>query len=98
MRVDNATGNNPAAGQRPDNPNAQTGRGTDERQHAPFDPTGRKNYGRSLPGPAFSRMSPAELGPAIARAAQEAPDAVANQPVSRDDKEAVKEFFRPPAK
>lgn len=96
--ADNVSGNNPATGERPDKPDAKTARGPDERQHTPFDPTGRKTNGRSLPGPAFSRMSPAELGPAITRAAQEAPDAVANQPVSRDDKEAVKEFFRTPPK
>jgi hypothetical protein len=91
---DNATGGGVASGARPDNPDAATGRGPDERQRTPFDPRGRKVYGGAAPGPSFTKRSPTELGGAIERAVQEAPDAVATQPLSRDDKEAVKEYFR----
>jgi uncharacterized coiled-coil DUF342 family protein/uncharacterized membrane protein (UPF0136 family) len=97
-RVDNAAGGGVASGARPENPDAQTNRGTNERQRTPFDPAGRKGYGGSVAGPSFTKKSPTELGAAINRAIQEAPDAVANQPVSRDDKEAVKEFFQAPRK
>ena len=47
-----------------------------------------------MPGPAFTKRSPAEVSGAITVAVQEAADAIANQPLSRDDKEAVKEFIQ----
>lgn len=87
-------GGGPGAGVRPENANAVTSRGADERQRTPFDPKGRKSYGGAVPGPAFTKRSPAEMGGTIAVAAQEAADAVANQPLSRDDKEAVREFIQ----
>ena len=40
------------------------------------------------------KRSPAEVSGAINVAVQEAADAIANQPLSRDDKEAVKEFIQ----
>ena len=92
----NATGAGVASGARPDNPNAKTARGPDEKQRTPFDPKGRKVYNGPVAGPAFTKKSPTELGGAIDQAAQEAPDAIAGQTVSRDDKDAVKEFFRGP--
>ena len=73
---------------------AGTGRGLEERQRTPFDPKGRKQYAGAVAGPAFTKRSPTQLGEAIDQAVQEAPDAIANQPVSRDDKDAVKEFYR----
>jgi hypothetical protein len=91
---DNATGKGVASGDRPDNPDAATRRGPDERQRTPFDPKGRKQYAGAVAGPAFTKKSPTQLGQAIDQAVQEAPDAIATQPVSRDDKDAVKEFYK----
>jgi hypothetical protein len=93
-KSDNATGAGVASGARPDNPDAATKRGADERQRTPFDPRGRKVYAGASPGPSFTKRSPTELGATIDRAVQEAPDALATQPLPRDDKEAVKEYFR----
>ena len=89
-----ATGSGPASGARPENPNAPTARGADERQRAPFDPRGRKAYGGAVAGPAFTKRSPVEMAGAIEQAAQEAPEALDAQRLSRDDKEAVKEFYQ----
>lgn len=93
-RKDGAKGGGVASGDRPDDPNAKTNRGTDERQRTPFDPKGRKQYAGAVAGPAFTKKSPTQLGQAIDQAVQEAPDAISNQPVSRDDKDAVKEFYK----
>lgn len=93
-RKDNAKGAGVASGDRPDDPTAKTNRGTDERQRTPFDPKGRKQYAGAVAGPAFTKKSPTQLGDAIDQAVQEAPDAISNQPVSRDDKDAVKEFYK----
>jgi hypothetical protein len=90
---DNATGGGTASGARPDNPNAKTA-STDERQRTPFDGKGQKTYAGAVSGGGYTRKSPTELGPAIDRAVQEAPDAVSTQPLTRDDKDAVKEFYR----
>jgi hypothetical protein len=92
--IDNAKGGGTGAGSRPENPSANLGRGPDERQRVPFDGKGKQTYSGPVAGSGYVRKSPAELGPAIDRAVQEAPDAVAGQPLSRDDKDAVKEFYR----
>ena len=73
---------------------AATVRSIETRQRTPFDPRGRKQYAGAVAGPAFTKKSPTQLGEAIDQAVQEAPDAIANQPVSRDDKDAVKEFYK----
>jgi hypothetical protein len=91
---DNASGGGVASGDRPEDRDATTGRGPEERQRSPFDPKGRKQYAGAVAGPAFTKKSPTQLGQAIDQAVQEAPDAIANQPVSRDDKDAVKEFYK----
>jgi uncharacterized coiled-coil DUF342 family protein len=96
-RADNAPGGGVASGARPENPNA-AGQSVEARQRAPFDPTGRRAAAGSSFGPGFTKKSPSELGPVIPRAAQAAQDAVSTQPLTKDEKEAVGEFFREPKK
>jgi hypothetical protein len=94
VRRAGAAGGGPGSGARPENPNAPTARGADERQRSPFDPRGRKAYGGATTGPAFTKRSPVDMSGAIEQAVQEAPEAIDSQRLSRDDKEAVKEFFQ----
>ncbi len=84
----------PASGARPENADAETARGSEERQRSPFDVRGRKAYGGSVAGPAFTKRSPVEMSGAIEQAVQEAPEAIDAQRLSRDDRESVKEFFQ----
>jgi hypothetical protein len=96
--AEKADGGGPASGARPENANAAT-KSVEARQPTPFDPTGRRTGAAgSAFGPGFTKKSPAELGPAIPKAAQSAQDAAATQPLTRDEKEAVGEFFREPKK
>lgn len=87
-------GRGTGSGDRPENPNAPTARGPEERQRSPFDARGRKQYGGAVAGPAFTKRSPVEMSSAIEQAVQEAPEALDAQRLSRDDKDAVKEFFQ----
>lgn len=92
-KADAAAGNDPATGARPQGPKSPTA-STDERQRTPFDGKGQRTSGGASPGGGYTRRSPADLGPVIDRAVQEAPEAAATQPLSRDDKDAVREFYR----
>lgn len=66
----------------------------EERIRGLFDPRGRKSYGGTTRGPAFTKRSAVELGKDIKEAAQEAPAAVESQRLPRDAQESVKEYFK----
>jgi uncharacterized coiled-coil DUF342 family protein len=73
---------------------AQTSAGDEERIRGLFDPRGRKQYGGTTRGPAFTKRSSVELGEEIKQAAQEAPAAIETQRLPRDAQESVKEYFK----
>ena len=90
-------GNGPSStgegsGKRPINDDAKTG-SVDERVRSPFDPKGKKVYGGTTRGPAFTKKSETELGEEIQQAVQEAPAAADAQRLPRDSREAVKEYY-----
>jgi len=83
---------NPATGKREENKNAKTN-SQDERIRGLFDPRGKKSYGGTVRGPAFTKRSASEMGQDIKQAAQEAPQAIDTQRLPRDAQAAVKEYF-----
>ncbi len=83
---------NPATGKRAENKNAKTN-SQDERIRGLFDPRGKKSYGGTVRGPAFTKRSASEMGQDIKQAAQEAPQAIDTQRLPRDAQAAVKEYF-----
>lgn len=87
-----AKGAGVGAGRRDENPNAAS-TSVDERQRGLFDPKGKKSFGGSVRGNAFTKKSTAELGPEIERAAQEASRGLDAQNVPRDAQPAVREYM-----
>ena len=82
-----------ATGKRPENKDAQTQAGEEQRVRGFFDPKGRKLYGGSTTGPAFKKSSSVEMAGDIRQAVQEAPEAVEVQRLPKAAKEMVKEYF-----
>jgi hypothetical protein len=82
-----------ARGQRPENKDAVTRAGEEQRVRGFFDPKGRKAYGGSTTGPAFKKASSTEMATDIKQAVQEAPEAVEVQRLPKAAKEMVKEYF-----
>jgi hypothetical protein len=82
-----------ASGRRPENKDAQTKPGEEQRVRGFFDPKGRKTYGGSTTGPAFKKASSVEMAGDIKQAVQEAPEAVEVQRLPKAAKEMVKEYF-----
>jgi hypothetical protein len=82
-----------ATGRRPENKDAQTKAGEEQRVRGFFDPKGRKAYGGSTTGPAFKKASSVEMAGDIKQAVQEAPEAVEVQRLPKAAKEMVKEYF-----
>src|SRR5262249_27813296 len=82
-----------ATGRRPENKDAQTKAGEEQRVRGFFDPKGRKAYGGSTSGPAFKKASSVEMAGDIKQAVQEAPEAVEVQRLPKAAKEMVKEYF-----
>jgi len=82
-----------ATGRRPENKDAQTQAGEEQRVRGFFDPKGRKLYGGSTTGPAFKKASSVEMAGDIRQAVQEAPEAVEVQRLPKAAKEMVKEYF-----
>lgn len=82
-----------ATGRRPENKDAQTTAGEEQRVRAFFDPRGRKAYGGSVNGPAFKKASSVEMAGDIKQAVQEAPEAVEVQRLPKSAKDMVKEYF-----
>jgi hypothetical protein len=82
-----------ASGRRPENKDAQTKAGEEQRVRGFFDPKGRKAYGGSVNGPAFKKSSSVELAGDIKQAVQEAPEAVEVQRLPKSAKDMVKEYF-----
>jgi uncharacterized coiled-coil DUF342 family protein len=82
----------PAAGRRMENKDAKTN-SQDERISGLFDPKGRKSFGGSVKGPAFTKRSGVEMGTEIRQAAQEATQSVDVQRLPRDAQAGVKEYF-----
>lgn len=83
---------NPASGRRKENRDAKT-ESKDERLTGLFDPRGKKSFGGSVKGPAFTKRSAAEMGKEIQEAVQEAPQTPDVQRLPRDAQAAVKEYF-----
>ena len=90
---DDATGEGQASGRRPENKDAKTASEA-ERIKGLFDPRGKKSYGGTTRGPAFTKKTSGELGPQIQEAVQEAPQAADAQRLPRDARDAVKEYFQ----
>jgi hypothetical protein len=82
-----------ARGKRPENPNALTSAGQEQRVRAPFDPKGRKTFAGSTAGPAFKKASSVEMAGDIKQAVQEAPEAIEQQRLPKAAKDMVKEYF-----
>lgn len=82
-----------ATGNRPENKNAKSKEGEEQRIRGFFDPRGRKSYGGSTNGPAFKKASSAEMSKEIQQAVQEAPEAVEVQRLPKAAKDMVKEYF-----
>jgi len=82
----------PGAGRRDENKDAKSAT-VDERLRGLFDPKGKKSYGGSTRGPAFTKKSSVELGQDIQTAVQEASRGLDAQNVPRDAKAAVKEYM-----
>ena len=80
------------AGQRPIHDDAKTN-SQEEKLRAPFDPNGKKTFGGSTRGPAFTKKTEAELGKEIQQRAQEAPAGADAQRLPRDARDSVKEYF-----
>lgn len=81
------------AGKRPENKDAKTN-SEDERIKGLFDPRGKKSFGGTTRGQAFTKRTTADLGKAIQEAVQEAPQAADSQRLPREAREAVKEYFQ----
>lgn len=81
-----------ASGKRDINRDAKTA-SEDERIRGLFDPRGKKVYGGSTTGQAFSKKTTLEMGRQIQEAVQEAPQAVDAQRLPRDARDTVKEYF-----
>jgi len=92
-RKDMAKGRGIGEGEREIDRTAQTA-SNEERIRGLFDPRGRKSYGGTTRGPAFTKRSEAEIGKEMKEAAQEAPAAVETQRLPRDAQESVKEYFK----
>jgi len=82
-----------ATGRRPENKDARTKSGEEQRVRGFFDPKGRKTYGGSTTGPAFKKASSVEMAGDIRQAVQEAPEAIEVQRLPKAAKEMVKEYF-----
>ncbi|HEX3151431.1 MAG TPA: hypothetical protein VHR66_25360 [Gemmataceae bacterium] len=82
-----------ASGKRPENKDAKTKQGEEERVRGFFDAKGRKQYGGATNGPAFKKSSSVEMAGDIKQAVQEAPEAVEVQRLPKAAKEMVKEYF-----
>ncbi|VTS01368.1 hypothetical protein [Tuwongella immobilis] len=91
-RKDFAKGAGVGAGERPDNPNAQSN-SEDQRVDGNFDPTGRKRATGSTKGNAFTKRSRHEMAGEIQEAVQEAPEAREVQRLPRAAREMVREYF-----
>lgn len=81
-----------ASGRRGENKDAKTS-SSDERIRGLFDPKGKKSYGGSTKGQAFTKKSNVEMGNEIRKAVQEATSGIDQQGVPRDAKAAVKEYM-----
>ncbi len=82
-----------ASGRRPENKDAKTKAGDDERIRGFFDTRGRKSYGGATNGPAFKKATSIEMEGEIRQAVQEAPEAVEVQRLPKATKDMVKEYF-----
>jgi uncharacterized coiled-coil DUF342 family protein len=82
-----------ATGRRPENKDAVTKPGDEQRVRGFFDPTGRKRYGGATTGPAFKKASSVEMAGDIRQAVQEAPEAAEVQKLPRAAQDMVKEYF-----
>lgn len=93
-RKDFAKGRGIGEGEREIDRNAKTSSDRDERIRGLFDPRGRKGFGGTTRGPAFTKRSAVELGEEIKQAVQEAPAAIDTQRLPRDAQESVREYFQ----
>jgi chemotaxis protein histidine kinase CheA len=82
-----------ATGRRPENKDAVTKPGDEQRIRGFFDPKGRKTYGGATTGPAFKKASSVEMAGDIRQAVQDAPDAVEVQRLPKAARDMVKEYF-----
>jgi hypothetical protein len=89
---DFAQGRGIASGKRDENKDAKTA-SQDEKIRGLFDPRGKKVYGGSTKGQAFTKKTTLEMGKQIQEAVQEAPQAVDAQRLPRDARDTVKEYF-----
>jgi hypothetical protein len=87
-----AGGRGVASGERAENKDAKTA-SQDEKLRGLFDPRGKKVYGGSTKGQAFTKKTTLEMGNQIQEAVQEAPQAVDAQRLPRDARDTVKEYF-----
>jgi DNA repair exonuclease SbcCD ATPase subunit len=87
-----AGGKGIASGERAENKDAKTA-SQDEKIRGLFDPRGKKVYGGSTKGQAFTKKTTVEMGKQIQEAVQEAPQAVDAQRLPRDARDTVKEYF-----
>ncbi|MGL4420690.1 MAG: hypothetical protein ACRCZF_08505, partial [Gemmataceae bacterium] len=65
----------------------------EERIRGQFNPLGKKQYGGTTKGPAYTKKSEAEFGKSIPQAVQEAPQAMETQRLPRDVQQSVREYF-----
>ncbi|HJZ93043.1 MAG TPA: hypothetical protein VKE40_19360 [Gemmataceae bacterium] len=82
-----------ATGRRPENKDAKTKAGDEQRIRGFFDPKGRKTYGGATAGPAFKKATSMEMAGEIRQAVQEAPEAPDLQRFPRAAQDMVKEYF-----
>jgi uncharacterized coiled-coil DUF342 family protein len=91
-RKDFSGGRGVASGEREIDRTAKTG-SQEERIRGLFDPRGKKSFGGTTKGQAYTKRSEVEFGKEVQQAAQEAPQAVETQRLPRDAQESVKEYF-----
>ena len=89
---DFANGKGVASGER-DIDRGEKTTSSEERVRGHFNPLGRKSFGGTTRGPAFTKQSDAQFGKEIQQAVQEAPQAVETQRLPRDAQQSVREYF-----
>jgi DNA repair exonuclease SbcCD ATPase subunit len=89
---DYAKGKGVASGKRDENPDAQTN-SEEARQPGLFDTRGKKRYGGSIDGPAFTKRTSVEMAGEIQEAVQQGGEAMDVQRLRKSDQQAVKEYF-----
>jgi uncharacterized coiled-coil DUF342 family protein len=82
-----------ATGRRPENKDAVTKPGEEQRVRGFFDAKGRKTYAGATTGPAFKKASSVEMAGDIRQAVQDAPEAPDVQKLPKAAQNMVKEYF-----